>query len=86
VEFFSIEVLGESPKELLPDGLVPVWKWVKPTSSYDRKMGFWEVDLDKALVDGEWNAGRELLVLVKGVEEEKAEEMRKGKQRVGYIA
>ena len=60
-----------SREALLTGGPIPVWKWAKPTSSYGRKTGFWEVEVGRAIEDGEWAAGKELLILVKGVSEEK---------------
>ncbi|OBT75507.1 hypothetical protein VF21_04916 [Pseudogymnoascus sp. 05NY08] len=66
VQFFSIPVFGNSAEGLLTDGPIPLWKWPKPTSLYGRKTGFWEVELGKAIEDGEWMAGKELQILVKG--------------------
>ncbi|KAB5536370.1 hypothetical protein GE09DRAFT_325521 [Coniochaeta sp. 2T2.1] len=70
VRFFSFPVSSNSPDDIVitGDGLVPVWRWVKPDSTY-RKAGFWEAKLDEALEDGEWNGGKNLLVLVRGVAE-----------------
>jgi hypothetical protein len=83
VQFFSIPVLSNSPEALLTGGPIPVWKWAKPTSSYGRKTGFWEVEMGRAIEDGEWAAGKELLILVKGVSEGKAEDLKK--RRVIFV-
>jgi len=44
-----------------------IWMWTKPNSNYAKKMGFWEKSLDVVVQKGEWVAGRDLKVLVKGV-------------------
>ena len=64
--FFSFPVLSSYSDEILHDGLVPVWRWVKPNSPY-RKAGFWEVGLQQALEDGEWNGGKKLSLLIREV-------------------
>ncbi|KAK4101943.1 hypothetical protein N658DRAFT_495882 [Parathielavia hyrcaniae] len=46
-----------------------VWKWVKRESRY-RKKGVWETNLHKVLDHGEWNAGKNLVILSAGVAEE----------------
>lgn len=68
MQFFSFPVLSNSPSRVLGDGLFPVWKWVKPESIYFRK-GFWEANLSKVLDHGEWNGGRDLVILAVGVAE-----------------
>jgi hypothetical protein len=70
VHFVSFHVLNDNPHDvaITGDGLVPVWKWVKPDGTY-RKAGFWEAHLAEALEDGEWNAGKNLHLLVRGVAE-----------------
>ena len=47
-----------------------MWKWIKPESSYGVTSGFWETDLERAITDGEWRAGKELQLLVRGVSEQ----------------
>ncbi|KAB5580533.1 hypothetical protein GE09DRAFT_442788 [Coniochaeta sp. 2T2.1] len=70
IRFFSFPVSSNSPDDIVitGDGLVPVSRWVKPDGTY-RKAGFWEAKLDEALEDGEWNGGKNLLLLVGGVAE-----------------
>lgn len=79
VQLFSFPVLSDSPDALLTGSPIPVWKWAKPKSFYGRKTGFWEVDLSRAVEDGEWSAGKQLLILVKGVSQEKGEDLKKRK-------
>ena len=62
---------------------MPIWKWAKPGSPYGRKMGLWKVDFGKALKDGEWNAGKDLLLLVREIEKEMADEVEK--RMIGYF-
>jgi hypothetical protein len=40
--------------------------------------------MERAIMDGEWNAGKELHLLVLGVSEERREELRTG--RVRFLA
>jgi len=61
-----------------------VWKWAKPESTYGRTTGYWETDMERAIVDGERNAGKELRLFVRGVSEERREELRTG--RVSFLA
>lgn len=81
---FAIPVLSDSEDTLLTGGPVPVWKWAKPGSIYGRTTGFWETEMERAIVDGEWDAGKELRLLVRGVSEGRREELRTG--RVGVFA
>lgn len=83
VQLFSMPVFGSSAEELLTGGPIPAWKWAKPASLYDRKTGFWEIELGKAIEDGEWTAGKELQILAKGVSEESAEDLRKSRVKFG---
>ncbi|EAQ90599.1 hypothetical protein CHGG_02534 [Chaetomium globosum CBS 148.51] len=69
LQFFSFPLYSESPRQILGHGLSPIWKWAKPESIY-RKEGPWETSLHQALDDGEWNGGRNLLLLTRGVSEE----------------
>ncbi|KAK4236583.1 hypothetical protein C8A03DRAFT_45452 [Achaetomium macrosporum] len=69
LRFFSFPVFSNSRTEIFSDGLLPVWKWVKLDSIY-RKRGFWEAGLNKAIEDGEWNGGKNLVLLVRGVSEQ----------------
>lgn len=57
----------------------------KPTSLYGRKTGFWEVELGKAVEDGEWVAGKELQILVKGVPDGNAEDLKKYRMKFGIL-
>lgn len=61
-----------------------MWKWAKPTSLYGRKTGFWEVELGKAIEDGEWMAGKELQILVMGVPDGNAEDL-KDRMKFGIL-
>lgn len=69
VQFFSFPVFSNSPNEVSTDGLLPMWKWVKPNSIYSKR-GFWEAELHEALEHGEWNAGKDLILLTRGVSEQ----------------
>ncbi|KAK4038785.1 hypothetical protein C8A01DRAFT_37273 [Parachaetomium inaequale] len=69
VQFFTFPLFSDNPTEVVGEGLFPVWKWVKPESAYSRT-GFWKADLGRVLDHGDWNAGRDLTVLVGGVSEE----------------
>jgi hypothetical protein len=68
-QFSSFPASGNSPDVVSSHDLLPVWKWAKPESPC-RKRGFWEAELDKVLDDGEWNGGRELVLLVRRVSKE----------------
>lgn len=69
VRMFEIKVRREDDDGwLVPDGKL-MWKWVKPQSVY-RKSGAWETTLEKAIVDGEWSAGKGMVILVKSVRDE----------------
>ena len=78
VRLFSFPVFSGSPTEIFSDGLLPIWKWVKPSSVYNRKCGRWEPTIQKALEDGEWNAGKDLDLLVRIVSEEMMERVKAG--------
>ena len=69
LQFFSFPVSGSDPNEFLSDCLLPAWKWVKPDGIYS-KTGFWEAELQEALEHGEWNGGKNLILLARGVSEE----------------
>ncbi|KAL6717722.1 hypothetical protein ACLMJK_005637 [Lecanora helva] len=75
IQMSTIPVLSDSQEALWTDGQGPVWKWIKPESSYDVTSGFWETDLERAITDGEWRAGRDLQLLVRGVTEQMREEL-----------
>ena len=75
VRLFTISVLGDGTETLFTGGPAPVWKWAKPESAYDLKSGFWETELDRAIMDGEWAAGGALLLLVQGVSEKRKEQL-----------
>jgi hypothetical protein len=68
MQFFTFPILSNAPDPVLSPTLVPVWKWIKPDSTY-RRAGFWEGDLHKTLEDGEWNGGKNLTILISGVSE-----------------
>ncbi|KAH6155926.1 hypothetical protein HBI68_148750 [Parastagonospora nodorum] len=69
VQLFSIKVLRENNDGWLVPNTKLMWKWVKPQSAY-RTSGAWESTLEKAVIDGEWSAGKELVILVKSVRED----------------
>ena len=71
MRFFSFPVFSNdpSPSVVSGEGEFRVWKWVKRESIY-RKRGVWEPDLHKVLDHGEWNAGKDLVILLAGVAEE----------------
>jgi hypothetical protein len=69
MQFFSFPVFSNEPSRVLADGRFPVWKWVKPQSIY-RTNSLWEADLSQVLDQGEWNGGKDLMILVVGVTEE----------------
>ncbi|OAA56327.1 hypothetical protein SPI_07938 [Niveomyces insectorum RCEF 264] len=71
VQLWTFSVYSEGVEDVFGNGRVPVWKWVKPTGSYGPLRGFWETDLAKALEDGAWRGGKELMLLVAGVSEER---------------
>ncbi|ETS86266.1 hypothetical protein PFICI_00094 [Pestalotiopsis fici W106-1] len=81
VEVFTIPVFGASPDALLEDRLTPIWKWSKSNSVYFPKSGFWEADLKAALDDGEWNAGRDLRLLLRGATEYEVKMIRESETR-----
>lgn len=56
---------------------------MKPSSVYNRKCDCWELTIPKALEDGEWNAGKDLDLLVRGVSEEMIERVKA--RRVEYV-
>lgn len=85
VQLFSIPVFGNSAEGLLTGGPIPLWKWAKPTSIYGRTMGSWELELGKAIEDGEWTAGKELQILAKGAPDGNAEDLRKHRAKFGIL-
>ncbi len=79
-EFFSFPVLSNNPSRVFDDGLFPVWKWAKPKSVYQKK-GLWEADIAKVLDHGEWNGGKELVLLAAGIAEETLQTIVGGNRR-----
>jgi hypothetical protein len=69
VQLFGIKVLREDDDGWLAPGGRLMWKWVKPRSIY-RTSGSWETTLEKAVVGGEWSAGKGMVILVKSVHDE----------------
>ncbi|KAL1894850.1 hypothetical protein Sste5346_005537 [Sporothrix stenoceras] len=55
-------VFGDKDKKYL-------WHWYKPTSPYSIK-GTWETELDAVLENGSWQAGRELILILRRVSPE----------------
>ncbi|KAI9644748.1 hypothetical protein NHQ30_006775 [Ciborinia camelliae] len=76
LHFYSIPVFSDRSEGITVNGLFPVWKWAKPSSSYSRKTGHWEVEAMQAIEDGVWTAGKDLILFVRGVDEEKLEYLR----------
>ena len=76
----SFTALGDQSGELVPEGRMLLWKWVKPQSQY-RKAGFWGHSLTQVLVDAEWNTGKGVTIYVKPVEEEEYEKVLKGEKK-----
>ncbi|KAK0740015.1 hypothetical protein B0T18DRAFT_417053 [Schizothecium vesticola] len=68
MQFFTFPILSNAPDPILSPTLFPVWKWIKPDSTY-RRAGFWDGNLHKAIEDGEWNGGKNLTILIAGVSE-----------------
>ncbi|KAK3299299.1 uncharacterized protein B0H64DRAFT_317105 [Chaetomium fimeti] len=85
LRFFSFPLFNDDPDKVLGNGLSPAWKWVKPESIY-RKTGFWEAGLYEVLDSGEWNAGRNLTLLTKGVPEETLKDIEGGDQKSTRLA
>ncbi|KAF5851519.1 hypothetical protein GGP41_004325 [Bipolaris sorokiniana] len=74
---FSILIFGDENGNLVPEGCNLLWKWAKEQSQY-RKSGFWDHRLAQVLVDAEWTAGKGVVILAKGVDEEEYEKVVKG--------
>ena len=58
-----------------PEQTTLLFKWAKPESVYDRKSGFWETTLFDVIEDGMFNAGRDLMVLVRGVSNDRMKDL-----------
>ncbi|KAH6693684.1 hypothetical protein F5X68DRAFT_199516 [Plectosphaerella plurivora] len=70
VRMFTISVLGDSPDALFATGDAPAWKWAKPSNVYGRKTGLWEIEPAVAIEHASWEAGRDIMMLVRGFYEE----------------
>jgi hypothetical protein len=81
--FFVISVFSNAEDALFEGGSVPVWKWARPNSVYDRKAGFWEIDISSAIENGEFEGGMELYLLVRGIPEGRRQEFLD--QRIFYF-
>jgi hypothetical protein len=66
VRLCTITVLSDMPETMSSASSYPIWKWAKPSSPY-RQSGFWETGLERVVEDGEWSAGKNLTLLVRGV-------------------
>ncbi|KAI0888813.1 uncharacterized protein GGS22DRAFT_63294 [Annulohypoxylon maeteangense] len=78
IQVFAIPVQSNTIGDLFGNGVHKlVWKWAKPDSYYEPKTGFWEVEMDRAVEDGEWRAGRNLQLLVRGVSSKEFEALKK---------
>ncbi|EUC32874.1 hypothetical protein COCCADRAFT_37226 [Bipolaris zeicola 26-R-13] len=77
LHIFSIQILGDESGNLVPEGCSLLWKWAKEQSPY-RKSGSWDHRLVQVLVDAEWTAGKSIVILAKGVDEEEYERVVKG--------
>ncbi|KAI1101207.1 hypothetical protein F4804DRAFT_335502 [Jackrogersella minutella] len=77
IQVFAIPVQSDTANGLTGDPAhKPVWKWSKPDSHYEPKTGYWEADVDVAIEDGEWRAGKDLQLLVRGATAEEVEALR----------
>ena len=77
LHIFSIQIFGDESGNLVPAGCSLLWKWAKEQSPY-RKSGSWDHRLAQMLVDAEWTAGKGVVILAKGVNEEEYEKVVKG--------
>ncbi|PSN62987.1 hypothetical protein BS50DRAFT_530540 [Corynespora cassiicola Philippines] len=78
IRILAIKIFGEEGVGLLTRDQRLTWKWSKPQSPY-QKSGFWETELEKAVTDAEWSAGKGFSILGRGVSEEEYEKIRRGK-------
>ncbi len=60
---------------------MPIWKWVKLDRCVPQR-GFWEAELQHALEDGEWNGGKDLVLLTRGVSEQTLQEITAGGRKI----
>lgn len=74
-QLVTIPVFSNTAKVLSAGESIPLWKWAKPTSLYGLKSGWWQREIDRAIEDGERNAGKDLQLIVRAVSEEKWEEL-----------
>ncbi|KAK2768225.1 hypothetical protein FQN54_000077 [Arachnomyces sp. PD_36] len=81
IQLFAISVLSNNGTgALFTGGPFPLWKWVKPESVYSEfslrgvLASNWETDMEKLIAKGEWTAGKDLQLLLRGVSEERGEE------------
>jgi hypothetical protein len=80
VQVFSITVFGDESGNLVQKDCRLLWKWIKPQSPY-RKSGFWDHKLTQVLMDAEWTAGKDVVLLAKGVGEEEYDRVVKGEKK-----
>lgn len=71
IDLFTIPLRSNSQVSLFDGGPTVTWRWAKPESVYDRKAGCWGKHLTKTLESGKWEGGKELLLLVRGIKEER---------------
>lgn len=64
-QLFIISVYSSFENQLFCEDAIPQWKWAKPESVYSRKSGRWEADVSRAVEYGEFEAGRNLYLLVR---------------------
>jgi hypothetical protein len=74
IRLCTITVLSDMPETIISASSCPIWKWAKPSSPY-RQSGFWETGLERVVEDGEWSAGKNLTLLVRGVSREIRDEI-----------
>ncbi|KAH7374731.1 hypothetical protein B0T11DRAFT_2914 [Plectosphaerella cucumerina] len=67
---FTVSALSDSPDALFASGDAPAWKWAKPNTVYGRKSGSWAVEPAVAVENAAWEAGRDIMLLVRGFYEE----------------
>jgi hypothetical protein len=78
VQFLALVVHSNSSDGLFSGGPVPVWKWFIPADpSLPMKGSFWKPDLEDLLTYPEWSPKGKQHLLLQGVSEERAEELRR---------
>ena len=79
VRMFTISVFTNSANYLFQNGSTPVWKWAKPQTVYEAKSGFWEFEPTYVIIDGKRRAGKELMLLMRGIQDKERDKLPGGK-------